>query len=645
MATGDNSHLAMEECSTVEFGRLMMENMYESYMTGHLCDFSVKVEGNTYRVHKIVLASCSDYFKAVFSHDMLESRQEYVELKGLTEKGVHPLIKYAYTGSVILTLDNIQDVICAATFLQMTAAVDLCIEYLKKKMTFDNAEELLGIGEILSIPTLKVHYREYILENFLQFSETESFLKLDPDTLIDYLIDDHLRTTTELQLLKAALRWYEHDPKARECKAFDVLDKIRYVVDGWPAIEYAMKNEPFRSNKKCRDIVKFCTEYMVNATKRYTYYDHRTRVRFETKTLVQFGGVTMFDLYEDTEMPPDDFGDRCGWERNHFYHTDLKHWFPLGCVRVMEAMSHLTVTEVNDCSILCGGYVYDMDEDLASRSATRQVRMFTPSHLSIWDMESMKHERAQHAAVYLPGNIYVIGGKDNKQPLASVEKHECEEGMWYYVKPLPKPLYDHAAAVAEGKIYVTGGVEVTPTNKMWCFDPLLNKWHKKASLLQARAGHGMVSLGGVLYVCGGYREMGFEGPNTESCLDSVESYTLQTRQWTSLAPMPISAYDVGIVVLNEKILVAGGETLGGDLISNIQQYDPQQNRWTQYGRLERQLKGLGLCAVTVKFAKKGPGDDYVKAFTETEAASNVCMVDAGHIEDSDDTDDSEFFLL
>ncbi|XP_069130320.1 kelch-like protein 26 isoform X2 [Argopecten irradians] len=623
---------------------MLMENMYNSYMTGHLCDFTVKVEGSTYEIHKIVLASCSDYFKAVFSHDMLESRQEYVELKGLTKKGVQPLIKYAYSGSVILTLDNIQDVICAATFLQMNSAVELCIEYLKKKMTFDNAEELLGIGEILSIPTLKVYYRQYILDNFIQFSETDSFLRLDAETLTDYLLDDQLRTTTELQLLKAALRWYEHDPKARESKAFDVFDKIRYVIDGWPAIEYAMKNEPFRSNKKCRDILKFCTEYMVNATKRYTYYDHRTRVRFETKTLVQFGGVTTFDLYEDNEMP-DDYGDRCGWERNHFYHKDLRHWFPLGCVRVMEAMSHLTCTEVNDSSILCGGYVYDMDEDLASRSATRTVRMFTPSHLSVWDMENMKHERAQHAAAYLPGNIYVIGGKDNKQPLASVEKHDCDEGVWYYVKPLPKPLYDHAAAAADGKIYVTGGVEITPTNKMWCFDPSLNKWHKKASLLQARAGHGMVSLNGTLYVFGGYKEVSFENPDSDSCLDSVESYSLKTRQWTYLTSMLVGAYDVSVVVLNEMILVAGGETVAGNLLHNIQQYDPENNYWSHYGRLERQLKGVGLCAVTVKYAKKGPGDDYVKAFTETEAASNVCMVDAGHTEDSDDTDDSEFFLL
>ena len=38
------------------------------------------------------------------------------------------------------------------------------------------------------------------------------------------------------------------------------------------------------------------------------------------------------------------------------------------------------------------------------------------------------------------GCLYVIGGKDNKQTLSSVEKLDCQTNTWSYVKPLPKAL-------------------------------------------------------------------------------------------------------------------------------------------------------------------------------------------------------------
>ena len=249
----------------------------------------------------MALASCSDYFRAVCSHDMLEKRQEFVELKGLSAKGVEPLIKYAYTGTVELTLENIHDVINAATFLQITSAVELCITYLKKKMTFSNAEELLNIGEMLSIPTLKDYYRQYILDNFIAFSETECFLSLDAENLMNYLIDDKLRTPSEERLLQGVLNWYNHDAENREEIIHQVLDKIRYVIDGKSALEYALKTEPFISNPKCQEIIDFGFKYLEAAEKKYTYYDHRTKVRFDHKSLIQYGGVLMYD-YDIDEM-------------------------------------------------------------------------------------------------------------------------------------------------------------------------------------------------------------------------------------------------------------------------------------------------------------------------------------------------------
>ena len=43
----------------------------------------------------------------------------------------------------------------------------------------------------------------------------------------------------------------------------------------------------------------------------------------------------------------------------------------------------------------------------------------------------------------------MIGGKDDRQTLSSVEKLDCDTEQWSYVRAIPLKLYDHAAAVCD----------------------------------------------------------------------------------------------------------------------------------------------------------------------------------------------------
>ena len=39
-------------------------------------------------VHKVILVSCSDYFRSMFTSGMKECKQTEIELKGITSKGL-----------------------------------------------------------------------------------------------------------------------------------------------------------------------------------------------------------------------------------------------------------------------------------------------------------------------------------------------------------------------------------------------------------------------------------------------------------------------------------------------------------------------------------------------------------------------------
>lgn len=79
----------------------------------------------------MVLASCSDYFRAMFTDAMLESRQSEICLNGVSAGGMRLLLEYAYTSRLALTLANVQDVLSAASHVQLVAVVEACSNFLQ----------------------------------------------------------------------------------------------------------------------------------------------------------------------------------------------------------------------------------------------------------------------------------------------------------------------------------------------------------------------------------------------------------------------------------------------------------------------------------------------------------------------------------
>ena len=360
----------------------------------------------------MIIAGCCDYFSAMFSHGMLESDGSSLDMKDISFDGLCCLLDFAYTGILHVNMATVQDVLGVAAFLQATPALNLLVEFFKSKMTFENAKELISLGKNYGLMGLDNYHRNMVLERFLEFTETQQFLQLDADTLMDYLEQDALRTTTEIQLLKHVLKWYNSKRSEREPVIHSVLDRIRYTIDGWPAINYANLQPVFQTNKRCKQIIKRCEEYMQHARRKHLNQSYRTRVRFDRKTIIQFGGIKSFrsddvlgfllpgsrNVEEDT----------CGTGLNKYFHRDLDKWLPLGINGNTDCRSHNSMISVNDLGILIGGYLYSLDGDWTMQHCTHEVKLFTPGDFAIWDLPYMLDARAHHVAVHIPGRCHLI---------------------------------------------------------------------------------------------------------------------------------------------------------------------------------------------------------------------------------------------
>ena len=86
------------------------------------CLCVVLTVGERFDVHKVILVSCSDYFRSMFTSGMKESNQREIELKGITSKGLEKVIEVIYTSTTTLDGDDIFDVIGAATHMQVSVS-------------------------------------------------------------------------------------------------------------------------------------------------------------------------------------------------------------------------------------------------------------------------------------------------------------------------------------------------------------------------------------------------------------------------------------------------------------------------------------------------------------------------------------------
>uniref|UniRef100_A0A7N8WQP5 BTB and CNC homology 1, basic leucine zipper transcription factor 2b n=1 Tax=Mastacembelus armatus TaxID=205130 RepID=A0A7N8WQP5_9TELE len=98
-----------------------------------LCDVTVLVEGKEFRGHRAVLAACSEYFLQALvgqaENGLVVSLPDEV-----TARGFAPLLQFAYTAKLLLSRENIQEVIRCAEFLRMHNLEDSCFRFLEAQL-------------------------------------------------------------------------------------------------------------------------------------------------------------------------------------------------------------------------------------------------------------------------------------------------------------------------------------------------------------------------------------------------------------------------------------------------------------------------------------------------------------------------------
>lgn len=195
------------------------------------------------------------------------------------------------------------------------------------------------------------------------------------------------------------------------------------------------------------------------------------------------------------------------------------------------------------------------------------------------------------AAASSDGRVYVSGGLDEfGAPLALVEVYNPAADAWSGVAPLPGDRFAHASVRGgDGLIYAIGGVTgggATLTNSVESYDVSANSWGSATSMTVVRGAPAAAVAGGKIYVTGGQNLDGVEA--------SGEVYDPTTKTWTAIASMatPRSLHAMATGP-DGRVYAIGGTNFNIVFIASVEAYDPETNVWTEVASLPSGRQGLG----------------------------------------------------
>ncbi|XP_025831842.1 kelch-like protein 18, partial [Agrilus planipennis] len=456
--------------------------MEEIRRQGKLCDVVLKVDDQAFSAHKIVLAATIPYFHAMFTNDMVESRQHEIKMQSIDANSLEALINFAYSGRIVLDKNNVQSIMLGASYLHLTKVRDACANYLLQRLHPHNALGIRQFADTLGCSNLVESADKYIEQCFHEVSLSDEYLNLPMEDVKNLLNRNELRVESEEQVFEACMRWVKHSEN-RTANLPVLLAQVRLpLLSPLYLTDRVATEELIRTSHQCRDLLDEARVFHLIPERRPLLQSFRTKPRAcEVRGHIYVvGGLNKHgDSLSTVE----------------YYDPKLNAWQSAPAMSTMR--SRLGVAVLRGMLYAFGGY--NGKDRLAS------VEVYDCMKKEWSTVAPMQCKRSALGATALGDWIYVCGGYDGVSSLNSVERYHPQINTWCTLAPMNKSRSAGAVIACQGYIYALGGHDgLSIFDSVERYDPNTNTWTEATPMLTKRCRLGVAMLGGKLYACGGY---------------------------------------------------------------------------------------------------------------------------------------------
>ncbi|XP_041643771.1 kelch-like protein 22 isoform X1 [Cheilinus undulatus] len=561
--------------------RSLLDGLLALRQGGILFDVVLMVEGRPIQAHRILLAASCEYFRGMFAGGLRESQQKEIPIHGVSYMAMKKILDYIYTSQIELDLECVQEVLIAATLVQLEIVIGFCCDFLFSWLDESNILEVHHLADVYSLQQLNTRVHSYILRNIQTLSRTDIYRKLPHDLVFRALSSNELQVTSENEVYEAALH-YHYSPEQVETDQvylqvsrkdnLKMLDAVRFCL-----IEKHVLQRLNGRLKQCplKDSVSAALRYHEQEIWQPVMQSPLTQPRSTFHCILGFGGMFTSNSLLDSE------------QLFQVFHPSWREWRTLTAAHAPR-MSNQGIAVLNNFVYLIGG-----DKNTSGFRAETRCWRYDPRHNSWCTIQPLQQQHADHCVCVLEGHIYAIGGRDYSNELDTVERYDPHTNKWEFVSPLKREVYAHAGAVLDGKMYITCGRRGNAyLRETYCFDPSANHWTACADGPVGRAWHGMAAVNGRIYVIGGSNdECQYRRDVLKvACLDP------EMNSWSLVTPLPAGHGEPGVAVLENKIYILGGRSHDkGNRMKYVHVYNTETDEWENDIDFKERVSGLAAC--------------------------------------------------
>jgi kelch-like protein 9/13 len=538
--------------------------------------------GVKFDVHKVILVSCSDYFRSMFTSGMKESSQKEIELKGVTRKGLEKVLEVVYTSTTTLEGDDIFDVIAAATHLQVTPVIEFCEHNFLSGMNTSNFYDFIHTAKLYSMNNALRQIDTFIADNLLQIAKEGTLHLLTYEQMLSCLRSNTLRLR-EIDIFQVAWDWLRQDA-VHEQHAPALMAYIRFpLISPADLVSRVQTVDLMMRLPELRDMVLRALNYHVVPHSQPVRQSASTQMRCLVERLVSVGGREIHPhpgLHDEVYVFDEKISANSLLNRREV--TTLPN-----------ALSHMQIVVFHNFLYILGGCTTQCAH---GESAVNSVLRYDPRFNQWHQVASMINKRAYFFAGVLHKKVFAIGGKFKEGSLATSECYDPERNVWEPIQAMPSAYHAHAGAVYGNHIFVSGGYSNNHfTPDLQRYDPVSHQWEDMAPMLTPRGWHVMCVAQEKLLVFGGCN---LNANQQALPVLQSECYDPSTDQWTIIAPLSISHKEASCVLYQDHVYVLGGynvQTKTGQKM--VSRYDLYSGTWETLGALPQSKTGVGYCVL------------------------------------------------
>ncbi|XP_072543166.1 actin-binding protein IPP [Salminus brasiliensis] len=555
-----------------QHARLLLAHINRLRLRSDFCDVRLLVGGRVFQVHRLVLAASGPYFSALFSGGMSEAHEEEVHIAGVEAEVFQVLLEFIYTGSIDVTVENVQELMVAADMLQLSEVVTICGEFLRGHMEPSNCVGIYQFLEQIGCLDLMEFTENYIYVHFLEVCVAEEFSGLSKDQLVRLLRSEELRIEDEYQVFTAAMNWLLFDISHRKKHVVEVLEPVRFpLLSPQRLFKYIEGICDFSLRVALQTLLREYTEVSKSPKENKTLslqQPAKTRPRRKArKYLYAIGGYT--------RLQGGRWSDSRALSCVERFDSFSQFWTTVSSLH--QARSGLGVATLEGMIYVVGGEKDSMIFDCAER--------YDPVTKQWAAVASLNFPRCGVGVCPCHGALYALGGWIGSEIGKTMERFDPAENKWEVIENMPVPRYYFGCCELQGFIYVIGGIsdEGTELRSAEVYDPISRRWTSLPVMETRRAYVGVASLNNCIYAVGGWNE-------ALGSLETVEKYCPEEEKWVEVSSMAVARAGVSVAAVNGLLYAVGGRASSRDFsapvtVDSVEIYDPHLDTWTEIGNM------------------------------------------------------------